>query len=89
MLSAKFVSGLVPSTTNNEPIRKAARGTRRVYSRPSVDGTDEELHAWAVSFANAILGTNKDDKHADPSSYACGLTVLPTGVRGAYTSTDR
>lgn len=39
---------------------------RRIYARPPIDGTEEELVAWAQAFYEALMGT-KQDKPRDSS----------------------
>jgi hypothetical protein len=39
----------------------SARGERRVYGRPPVDGTDEEIEEWASAFVDAVLGPPVDE----------------------------
>jgi len=42
---------------SDTPFREPSPSTKRHYSRPDPDMTDEELEAWAADFADAILGT--------------------------------
>lgn len=45
---------------SDTPIREPPPGTKRVYSRPPFDGTDEEIEAWASEFVDAILGDGRE-----------------------------
>jgi len=45
------------SRLSDTPFREPSPSTKRHYSRPDPDMTDEELEAWAADFADAILGT--------------------------------
>ena len=44
-----------------------ARGQYRVYERPPVDGTDDEIVAWAEAFVDAVLGP----LDPEPSTHRC------------------
>ena len=45
---------------SDTPYREPPPGTKRHYSRPDPDMTDEELDAWAEHFVDAILGTDHE-----------------------------
>lgn len=42
------------------PFREPPPGTKRFYSRPDPDMTDEEIDAWASQFVDAVLGDVSD-----------------------------
>ncbi len=44
---------------SDAPFREPPPDTKRVYSRPPIDGTDEEIKSWARAFVDAILGPMK------------------------------
>lgn len=47
---------------------------KRVYSRPPVDGTDEDWDRWANDFAEAILGPTPADEGSGESDGPPDLT---------------
>ena len=38
------------------PTRCTLSATTRVYGRPPVDGTDNEIEVWTSAFVDAVLG---------------------------------
>jgi hypothetical protein len=38
------------------PVRQPPTGTERLYWRADPDMSDDELHAWAEQFVDAVLG---------------------------------
>jgi hypothetical protein len=43
--------------------REPPPGTKRHYSRPDPDMTDEEIDAWADRFVDAVLGDVDQECH--------------------------
>jgi hypothetical protein len=43
-------------TMSDTPGREPTPGRGRHYSRPPIDGSDEEIDAWAERFIDAVLG---------------------------------
>ena len=44
------------SNMSDTPFREPPPRTKRHYSRPDPDWTDEEIDAWASDFVEAVLG---------------------------------
>ena len=47
---------------SDTPHREPPPGTKRHYSRPDPDMTDEEIDAWAEQFVDAVLAATTHDK---------------------------
>jgi hypothetical protein len=50
---------------SDTPRREPPPGTKRHYSRPDPEMTDEEIDAWADQFVDAVLGDTVEQK-SDP-----------------------
>jgi hypothetical protein len=50
------------STVSDTPYREPPPGTKRHYSRPDPDMTDEEIDAWADAFVDTVLGDTAEPK---------------------------
>ena len=46
---------------SDTPFREPPPSSNLVYSRPPIDGTDEEIDAWASDFVDTVLGTDLEE----------------------------
>jgi hypothetical protein len=50
---------------SDTPFREPPPGTKRQYSRPDPDMTDEEIDEWAEQFVDAVLD-NAVEQESEP-----------------------